>query len=478
MTIALPLRDSIARRYALTVVLTVVVTWSLAGLFNAFGGVWALPSLEDSGLLDQAANMVRIIEAAPPAIREQLASAATTPTIRVGWYAATSAVSTVLGQVIDQVPKRSREVETRLGDRPRTVRILQPDGSSDALMSTPEFQEERTKYPHAYVLAVQYSDGSWLVFTVPEKLWGLSWLKRWAIWLLFLTVSTGIVSTIATRQLVRPIRRFAKAIRLFGTNPQAPPIAETGPRELKGVISAFNAMQAQIQKFVAYRTAMLAAISHDLRTPLTRMRLRGDFIADEVQQARLFRDVDELQAMVDGALAFFRGDSDEEAMTSFNLSGVLRSGNSNRLCRASARGVSRSPVCAETSLDQLDRERRQIWHAPDDRADLSGKDLHDHGQGSGVGHSGRSSGARVQPLLPARNLAQPLDRRGWPRPDRGAGDRPGAWRRYSPVKPVCRRIGSIGHAAADCLVRPCRRRPTASGTRAPDDGSRFVSLGG
>jgi signal transduction histidine kinase len=286
--------------------------------------VWALPSLEGSGLLDQAADMVSIIEAAPPAMRERLASAATTPTIRVGWYAATSPASTVLGRVTDQVPKRSREVETRLGDRPRTVRILQPDGSSDALMSTPEFQEERTKYPHAYVLAVQYSDGSWLVFTVPEKLWGLPWPKRWAIWLVFLTVSTGIVSTIATRQLVRPIRRFAKAIRLFGTNPHAPPIAETGPRELAGVISAFNAMQAQIQKFVAYRTAMLAAISHDLRTPLTRMRLRGEFIADEVQQARLFRDVDELQAMVDGALAFFRGDADEEPMTSFNLPGLLQ----------------------------------------------------------------------------------------------------------------------------------------------------------
>ncbi|MBV8650214.1 MAG: histidine kinase, partial [Alphaproteobacteria bacterium] len=96
------------------------------------------------------------------------------------------------------------------------------------------------------------------------------------------------------------------------------------PRELAGVISAFNAMQAQIQKFVTYRTAMLAAISHDLRTPLTRMRLRGEFIADEVQQARLFRDVDELQAMVDGALAFFRGDLDEEAVTRFDLPGVLQ----------------------------------------------------------------------------------------------------------------------------------------------------------
>jgi signal transduction histidine kinase len=324
MNIALLPRDSIARRFALTVVLAVVVTWSLAGLFNVFGGVWAQPSLERSGLLGQAANMARIIEAAPPPIREQLASAATTRAVRVGWYAATSPVSTVLEQATDQAPGHSRAVMKLLGDRHLAVLILKPDGSSDALMSAPEFQEERTKDHHAYVLAVQYSDGSWVVFTVPEKLWGLPWQERWAIWLVFFTVSTGIVSTIATRQLVRPIRKFAEAIRLFGTNPQAPPIAETGPRELTDVISAFNAMRAQIQKFVAYRTAMLAAISHDLRTPLTRMRLRGEFIEDEVQQARLFRDVDELQAMVDGALAFFRGDADEEAVTSFDLPGVLQ----------------------------------------------------------------------------------------------------------------------------------------------------------
>ncbi len=323
MNIAFLPRDSIGRRFALTVVLAVSATWLLVGLFNVFGGVWAQPSLEESGLLDQAANMVRIIEAAPQPLREQLAGAATTPAIRVGWYAATSPVSTVLEQVADQVPERSQEVGIRLGDLRRAIRILTPEGSSDAWMSMPEFQEQHTKYPHAHVLAVQSSDGSWLVFTVPEKLWGLLWYKRWAIWLLFLTVSTGVVSAIATRQLVRPIRRFAKAISLFGMNPRAPPIAETGPRELAGVMSAFNAMQAQLQKFLASRITMLAAISHDLRSPLTRIRLRGEYIADEVQQARLFRDVDELQAMVDGALAFFRGDADEEPMTSFDLPGVL-----------------------------------------------------------------------------------------------------------------------------------------------------------
>src|SRR4029077_2813393 len=114
-------------------------------------------------------------------------------------YAATSPVSTVLGQVADEVPERSREVGMRLGELRRALRILTPDGSSDAWMSTPELQEQHAKYPHAHVLAVQYSDGSWLVFTVPEKLWGLPWQGRFAIWLGFFIVVAGSVAAIATR---------------------------------------------------------------------------------------------------------------------------------------------------------------------------------------------------------------------------------------------------------------------------------------
>jgi len=146
MNISLLPRDSIAQRFALTVSLAVAVTWSLIGLFHVFGGAWAQPSLENSGLLDQAANMVRIIEAAPPPIREQLASAATTRAFRVDWYAATSPVSTVLEQATGEAPEHIRAVMERLlGDRRLVVVTLKPNRSSDALMSTPEFQEERTK---------------------------------------------------------------------------------------------------------------------------------------------------------------------------------------------------------------------------------------------------------------------------------------------------------------------------------------------
>jgi signal transduction histidine kinase len=98
-----------------------------------------------------------------------------------------------------------------------------------------------------------------------------------------------------------------------------------GPEELQLAMLAFNTMQGQIQRFVAGQAAMFAAISHDLRTPLTRMRLRGEFIEDREQQTRLFRDIDEMQAMVSAVLVFLRDNAADEATTNLDLAEVLRS---------------------------------------------------------------------------------------------------------------------------------------------------------
>jgi signal transduction histidine kinase len=143
------------------------------------------------------------------------------------------------------------------------------------------------------------------------------------MWAIFLALSISLITALAARQFAQPIEKLAAAVREFGVNPQSSALAESGPRELRQVVRTFNEMQAQIQRFLAHRTLMLAAISHDLRTPLTRMRLRGELIDDTDQQARHFRDVDEMQPMVDGALAFFRDDAVTETMTHFDLPQML-----------------------------------------------------------------------------------------------------------------------------------------------------------
>src|SRR5712692_9506031 len=88
--------DTIARRFAVTEVLAVAVTLALVGLFRTFGGVWSQEPLERSGLLSEATDIVRVIEAAPPPMRQALAAAAATDVFRAGWYAAASQASASL----------------------------------------------------------------------------------------------------------------------------------------------------------------------------------------------------------------------------------------------------------------------------------------------------------------------------------------------------------------------------------------------
>jgi signal transduction histidine kinase len=319
MKIAAWPRDTVATRFVVAVVLTVALALALVRLFFVFGGVWAREPFDPSVVRARISDSIRLFEAAPPQLRPTLAAATVTQDGGVSWYEGASSVAAVLWR--DSALLTSTPLQrSLLGNLRRTAVVFEPDS---AIKPPPALMHDPPGYRSAYHLSVLLKDGSWLVFSVPNRTWGLPELQRWTVWLTFVALSSAIVCTIATRRFVRPIQQLAAAVRRFGVNPQAPALAESGPQEFREVIRAFNTMQAQIQKFVAYRTMMLAAISHDLRTPLTRVRLRGEFIDDETQQARLFRDVEEMQTMVDGALAFFRGDADEEATTTFDLAGVL-----------------------------------------------------------------------------------------------------------------------------------------------------------
>ncbi|MDB6085025.1 MAG: integral rane sensor signal transduction histidine kinase [Gammaproteobacteria bacterium] len=310
--------DTIARRFVVAEVLTIGATLALVGLFRLFGGVWSQEPLDRTGLLTQATDLVRVIEAAPAALRATLAAAATTNDVHVDWYAAASPASASFDGAHERsTDKATKEISTEIH---RVAVAFGHDQRMPIPAGVPDAHPTRNM---PYVLAVRLSDHSWVTFSLPNRMWGLPGMYRWIVVFVFIAVSTALVSAVTARQFAKPVKRLAEAVRNFGTNPQAPPMAETGPRELRQVVRTFNAMQAQIQQFVGFRTMMLAAISHDLRTPLTRIRLRGEFIEDRDQQSRLFRDVDEMQTMVDGALAFFRDDAVSEGTTTFDLPQLL-----------------------------------------------------------------------------------------------------------------------------------------------------------
>jgi len=312
------LEDTIARRFALTIVVAIVVALVLTAAVIQFSGIWSPPPIHETGLLQRASEIVRLVEAAPAGTRQSLAGAVADPDSRVDWYAATSTMARRLNAAPKaNTPKYLPEFES--GGHQRRMIYFTAENQRQVLAGT-----SAGGGPHAYFLSVALADGSWVVFTVPNRIWGVGGPVRIAVVLTLLIISIAGVSALATYRLARPIRDFTRALRRFGTDPRAAPIPEAGPREVRASIAAFNAMQAQIQRFVDDRTAMLAAISHDLRTPLTRIRLRGEFVEDGEQRARLFRDVDEMQAMIDSALAFFRDDFQGEENTGFDFPEMLR----------------------------------------------------------------------------------------------------------------------------------------------------------
>jgi signal transduction histidine kinase len=310
--------DTIARRFAVTEILAVTITLALLSLFNTVGGVWSHKPISETGVLNEAADIVNIVEAVPASQRLALVKASSNKRVSVYWYPAVADVSIALDSVRSARPISLLDTFTAQTKRP-SLRFSQRDHAD----IPPGLVYVRYNSAIPYILAVQLAGADWLVFTLPPAEWGPPLWVQWAIRLAFFVIALVLVTHHATRRFSRPIEQLASAVRQFGISPQAPPLAADGPRELREVIATFNDMKAQIQNFLSYRVTMLAAISHDLRTPLTRLRLRGEYIQDPLQQAKLFRDVDEMQAMVDGALAFFRDDTSTEKVRVFDLAGML-----------------------------------------------------------------------------------------------------------------------------------------------------------
>jgi signal transduction histidine kinase len=142
---------------------------------------------------------------------------------------------------------------------------------------------------------------------------------------LVMTGLGGIMIAWAVRRLLIPVRTLAAAAEQLGRDMvNAPALPETGPSEIVTAAVAFNTMAARIRRFVEDRTFLLTAIGHDLRTPITRLKLRAEYMEDEEQRTKMLADLDEMEAMVAATLAFGRDITTSEAETPIDLAILLR----------------------------------------------------------------------------------------------------------------------------------------------------------
>ena len=148
---------------------------------------------------------------------------------------------------------------------------------------------------------------------------------RLALTLLVLVGSVALLSLLAVRWLTVPLSALARAADQLGENIDRPPMAETGPTEVRRAARAFNTMQQRLSRFISERTRILTAMSHDLKTPITRLRLRTEMLDDEAMRQKFNRDLDEMQAMVQETLEFMRDGSTAEELRPLDLMALLES---------------------------------------------------------------------------------------------------------------------------------------------------------
>ncbi len=155
---------------------------------------------------------------------------------------------------------------------------------------------------------------------------GSGWTSGAIASALVMGVATAIFAWLASRWIVAPFDEFARAAERLGLDVAAAPLPEDGPTEVRTAARAFNQMQTRIRSFVEDRLRMFAAIAHDLRGPITRLKLRAEQLEISPQiRAKIVADLDEMAEMVESSLAFARDEAREEMREAVDVAAILTS---------------------------------------------------------------------------------------------------------------------------------------------------------
>lgn len=236
--------------------------------------------------------VARMLESETPERRAKIIEFASTEHFKLGWFQGPITSGRQSG-ALDEMRQQMLTWEPSLRGHDLRLRLGSPDDATEVSGS------------------LQLSDGSWvhfrtqnLVGEMPQK------LRRMVIASLPM-IAVVLIALGTLRAILRPLGLLADAVTRVGSN-EAIVLPEQGISEFRRLIRAYNDMQGRIVEMIKTRTEALAAVGHDLRTPLARLRLGVDEVADTRIRDELIHDVDEMEQMLDSLLTFFRGDDHPE----------------------------------------------------------------------------------------------------------------------------------------------------------------------
>ncbi|MFT4025605.1 MAG: ATP-binding protein [Novosphingobium sp.] len=156
-----------------------------------------------------------------------------------------------------------------------------------------------------FIAAARQGDGNWIAVAPQAEPFPNRWQRRVMLWFALSLVIVAPLAWLFARRIVKPLERFAQTAEVLGRDPAATVLPLSGPAEIGRAARAFNIMHTRLRAFVDDRTAMIGAISHDLRTPLTRLRFRLEDVPDDQREA-LLREVEEMEQMISQVIGFIR----------------------------------------------------------------------------------------------------------------------------------------------------------------------------
>ena len=288
--------------------------------------VRAALGLEAAG---RAANVALLLDDAPADLRAEILRSADSPLVRFEVSPDPRALHNTAGAepFLDQIRQilgqPEREVLADIHARAMTPVAL-PDSVPVAMRPMHEAMMAARAEPIELTLSIRLAGGDWLNVRTMFIRPGLQLSPQALLPLLSMVISVALVAWWTARRVVGPMHVLAVGADRLGRGLDANPLPLTGPSEVRDTTQAFNRMQDRLTRFVSERTHMLAAISHDLRSPLTAMRLRIEMLDETEDSIRLKALVEEMQAMVEATLEFARGVARTEPAAAVDIAAILR----------------------------------------------------------------------------------------------------------------------------------------------------------
>jgi len=304
--------DSILGWLALILIAGLAASQALTALAHNMDRNEAIVQIEDLRAAERVATFATFLQHTAPVLRPSVAGSFSGPSMTV------------------EVTNRSNVAEDTIADRRLghlakavSERLHGNDWQEIRVANGTPTDDQKAKGLMPIRTSIGLRDGAWInfEFAAIESL-PLATVRVLA-WTGFSVLLVLGLSFYAFQRVTRPLESLTRAAELLGRSGRTEVLQETGASEVRRAARAFNDMQGRIRRLLEDRMQMVAAISHDLRTPITRLKLRAEFVEDQEQREKMLRDLDEMETMIKETLALSREDANPEPRAKLDLAQLI-----------------------------------------------------------------------------------------------------------------------------------------------------------